>query len=126
MIETVLAIGIIVLIFIVLSFALDKEHYLLKLFFLLSALTLIIFIPKSVLDDECYPVVINATVVGDTTTYDYGTECIQNTTSSTQGDLFKQYTWIYRVIWIYILIFIFHQVYSRKDLIRAKIRKWKK
>lgn len=93
-------------------FALDPEHFLLKLLLLLLVLVCLPLIPKALIDNADYcEVVLNATTENTstpnitTTTHQYTRYCVTNTTQ-TYNILYRFTTWVWRLTIAYMLLFL--------------------
>ena len=153
MLETIIATGLIVFVLILLAYKLDKKHFIIKFFFILMALTLLILIPKATLDTKCElvlaysretyrygqnfsgyhwdyvdPIEFNpaadaAFLFHRNTTNIYQEKCYNLTDSTTGTTLFKNYTRIYWLVWVYVIFYFMFEVLKYMGLIGFKRRK---
>jgi len=123
----ILAVSFLV-IYIISRINIDNEHLKglnigLQLFGLGMVVILMILLPKVVMDDKdfCAILVENATVSGDSTSYDYVRSCFDNpnTTSTT---FYKAVFWFFRVLIMFLgLYFIINTIISlTKNVPRIK------
>jgi len=89
----------------------DQEHGILKFFFIMVILSLMLLIPKSFGDEmrNCETVVANSTAVtASITAYEYTSYCFTET-STTNGTFMQIVFWVYRAIIAYLLVYFFIQ-----------------
>jgi FtsH-binding integral membrane protein len=102
-----------------------NEHQLLKLFLLFAFISVLLLVPKFLVDNNDYCTTqINQTITTDNvTTYDYGQFCITNT-KETSNILFKSVTWIIRIIWVYVFVYLsYFALNNLNNLWRGKFKK---
>lgn len=94
---------------------LNKEnHFLLVLLTLFVVLGVFILIPKAILDNQndCEIVIQNATVIDNTTTYDYSEFCTTNT-AQTPLIFYRLMLWFSRVFIAYVFLYILYILFDR-------------
>jgi len=118
-----LAIGLIIFILIWFAFKLEEEHTFLKIFCLIFAIFTLILIPKVAIDysGDCVVMVANATTTGSTISYDYVSECSQNT-NTTQYTLLKTVTYF---IWFFSIYLIVFYTYKINKIVWERMKKIK-
>lgn len=118
--EIIFGIGIICAILIYLIFQLDQEHVFFKFLIITIVLHLFIFVPKAMTESkECFPVINQSIISGNTTTNTYQDHCIDTHTST--GDLFfRAYMWLIRIYWAYIFVYINWVIWIK--LVAQKLR----
>ena len=123
-----IGIGITSFLLLYFSFSLDKkEHWLLQLLVSFFVLGLLVIAGKVALDDKdtCDIVKLNQTVVDNTTTYNYGEFCVENTHNSTLH-YYKTIVWFFRCYVGYILMYFLYRVWIRKKLLDMKMfNRWR-
>ncbi len=124
-----LGVAVIVAFFFYLSFKLDDEHWILRFILISIGLHLLLLVPKTFIDFNynCYPVVNTSTVttVGATSTVvnTYMDYC-NTVLYSTPQILFKAYTVILIIYWIYIFLWVLNHFLGDTVMGFFK-RKWK-
>ena len=108
--NVVLILSVSVFVFMLLYFASQMPHENevqdgLKIFLILFAVALSIYIPKAAMDAQttCDWLPSNSTTVGNTTSYQYTTYCYTET-ASTPTSFYKAVMWFVRIFWGIILI----------------------
>jgi len=88
------------------AFNVDKEHTLLRIILIMSALFLLLLVPKSNLDDKdnCSFEVSNSTINYNTTSYNYDYFCSSNT-NQTAETFYGRYLTLLIIISTYIIVF---------------------
>ena len=115
----IIGIGIASFLLLYFAFNLDKEHYLLKLLAAFFFLSILILIPKSLIDDKnfCEIVVSNTTYFNTTnsTTYEYERFCETNPKTTTRI-FYNSLLWFYRIFMIYVFIYFTYVVFFKRGL----------
>ena len=105
------------------AFKLDDEHTILKLICIFFAFFVVLLIPKTALDysGDCILTVSNSTTVGDTTTYQYESNCYANT-HATQTTAYTTMLWFLRIIIIYFGIWVFWKFMQQSEIFTKRFK----
>jgi len=121
-----LVVGIGLVSFLMFYFAgqLEKEHGVLKFLTIMFALTLLLIVPSSVVNEkQCDYYLFNSTLTDNTTAYEYEQLCVTSD-SSTQTTFFKIVMWFYRLFMLYIILYLgYNALMALKDSYKRRGRK---
>lgn len=107
MLSLVVGLGIVAFLFLYFAFNLDNDHFLLKLLLIFFFAFTILLIPHATIQDDCEMKMVNETVSGNLTTYDYARTC--DTTDSTSK---TRFLWIVMsFVMLFVLYFSIYLVY---------------
>lgn len=110
MIEIVIGTGILMFLLLYFSFNLEKKHFLFKLFIAFFVFFTLINLPLTMTTTQvCTNEVINETVSGNLTTYDYNLIC-NNTTNEDGVKVYKNYLFFVSIFSIYILVYFIYEM----------------
>lgn len=133
LLEFVVGLGIVCFLLIYFAFQLDKrEHFLLQLLVVFFFLTLILLIPKALLDnkDKCQTVVSwkNESIISANEThvaYNYTEFCVTNE-RNTHFIFYRAIIWFLRIFAIYIFMYFNYVLWFKSRLIKWGIINRKK
>lgn len=112
LINSLAVVGVLlVILFFKLNDSEDKKHFLLQLLLLGFILGIAVLVGKTALDykDDCSWLVMNDTISGDYTVYNYDYQCHENT-NTTAETFYKVTTWIMRIVAIYIFLYFVYEL----------------
>ena len=103
----IVGIGIFCFLLLYIAFNLEKNHVWFKIFTVLFVIVFLALVPKVLVDEEdyCGFVVTNSTMLGNTTSFQYGHQCVPNTYQSTSL-FFKGWAFFLGFTMVYILVFL--------------------
>lgn len=121
-IALVVGVGIVSFLLAYFTIHLDKEHFLLKLLTAFFFLTLLVLIPKGLIDenDYCDVVVSNTTYYNatNTTTYEYERFCDTNT-KKTASIFHAAVVWFNRLFATYVFLYLIYVIFLQRGLTRV-------
>jgi Na+/melibiose symporter-like transporter len=116
-IELILAAGIISFLLMYFAKAIEKEegHFLLRYLAYSLAIVLFILIAKGAIDAKnvCEPVINQTELVGNTTSYTYGTYCYNKTSSTSASLLYKIANWVFILYLAYVMLFLIYWLFMK-------------
>lgn len=107
-IATILGVAVVGLILLFIAFKLDEDHIIWKLFIILMVSLMLIFVPKAAIDSNknCVVAPVSSTIQNGVASYNYDLVCSENE-ETTASNFFKTYMWIVRILFIYLMLYIF-------------------
>lgn len=127
MIELILAIAFVVLVLLIFALNLEEDdHAILKLIFFLMIFSFLYLLVKAPLDDTCQPVVINASTDGTITNYTYTAYCYSESSSNTDQSFYRLYLWLFRIFWVYVVLWFFYNITHLWDTAKTGYKKMKR
>lgn len=104
---TIIGLGLASFLLFFFSSQLEEKHGLLKLLSLFFVLSLLILIPKALIDNQttCYSEINTSTTVGNTTTYTYLDYCVTDT-NNTDTTFYTAILWFYRLFMAYVILYL--------------------
>jgi hypothetical protein len=108
MLETIIGVGFLSIILLVIAFQLEQKHQVIKVFSLFFAIFMILMLGKLSLDSKevCEQRISSILTIGNTTTYNYQTQCYNQTTSTTPKTVYNTTLWYFRIAFLYVFGFI--------------------
>jgi len=126
-IELIIGIGICAFLLLFFAFKWDKqEHVILHLLTSFFFLILLFLIPTVIISDpaDCEIVVMNETILGNVTTFSYGSYCA-TVTSNTHTIFYKVILWFLKLFCTYIFVYLCWHFFIKKKLLDWKFLKKK-
>jgi len=104
---TIVGLGLASFLLFFFSSQLEEKHGLLKLLSLFFVLSLVILIPKALIDNQetCYSEINTSTTVGNTTTYTYLDYCVTDS-NNTDATFYTAILWFYRLFMAYVILYL--------------------
>lgn len=119
--EYVFGAGILAFLFLYFAFKLDKKHFILQITLLLFSVILMLLVAKGAMDGkvQCDNMLMNQTVTGNTTTYQYDKVCYTEI-ANTGLYSFRTMGIFATLFYLYVLFYIVLEVYDIRKIMGGR------
>lgn len=115
-IAIILGIAAVCFLLIYFAFKLDNTHYLLSILCIFCAMSLMLLIPKTMVDENDYcELSLNTTTLNATTnvtSYGYANVCVINS-KQTASIFYQGFMWFWRIFAVYVFVYLVKEIFER-------------